>query len=173
MITAETVNRIVRFQADGLPVVTLYCRIDPGASAREVHTRVELAAVRMGNYPDLPARGGDGRLGQGVHLPQPPPVWLTVACPVSCSAAMRASWTREVMSSFQKMWRRWNATVCVLRNSRFATWRLLSPSATRSTIRSSVPVRLSQPKAGRSAWVQCRSRVPAARRLDRTRARSP
>ena len=27
------------------------------------------------------------------------------------SAAMRASWTREVMPSFQKMWRRWNATV--------------------------------------------------------------
>jgi hypothetical protein len=41
MITAETVNRIVRFQADGLPVVTLYCRIDPGTSAREVHTRVD------------------------------------------------------------------------------------------------------------------------------------
>jgi peptide chain release factor subunit 1 len=41
MITAETVNRIVRFQADGLPVVSLYCRIDPGASPREVHTRVD------------------------------------------------------------------------------------------------------------------------------------
>jgi hypothetical protein len=26
MITAETVNRIVRFQADGLPMVSLYCR---------------------------------------------------------------------------------------------------------------------------------------------------
>ena len=35
-----------------------------------------------------------------------------VAYPVSCSAAMRASWTREVMPSFQKMWRRWKATVC-------------------------------------------------------------
>ena len=41
MITAETVNRIVRFQADGLPVVSLYCRIDPGVSPREVHTRVD------------------------------------------------------------------------------------------------------------------------------------
>ena len=41
MITAETVNRIVRFQADGLPVVSLYCRIDPGASPREVHSRVD------------------------------------------------------------------------------------------------------------------------------------
>jgi peptide chain release factor subunit 1 len=41
MITAETVNRIVRFQADGLPVVSLYCRIDPGANPREVHTRAD------------------------------------------------------------------------------------------------------------------------------------
>ena len=32
MITAETVNGIVRFQANGLPVVSLYCRVDPGAS---------------------------------------------------------------------------------------------------------------------------------------------
>ena len=85
---------------------------------------------------------------------------------------IRASWTREVMPSFQKMWRKWNATVCVLRNTRFATWRLLSPWATRPATRRSVSVRLSQPKAGRSAWAQCRSRVPAARRPDRTRARS-
>ena len=41
MITAETVNRIVRFQADGLPVVSLYCRIHPGASPQEVPTRVD------------------------------------------------------------------------------------------------------------------------------------
>ena len=41
MITAETVNRIVRFQADGLPVVSLYCRVDPGASPREVRSRVD------------------------------------------------------------------------------------------------------------------------------------
>jgi hypothetical protein len=41
MITTETVNRIVRFQAGGLPVVSLYCRVDPSASPREVHTRVD------------------------------------------------------------------------------------------------------------------------------------
>ncbi len=41
MITAETVNGIVRFQANGLPVVSLYCRVDPGASQREVQTRVD------------------------------------------------------------------------------------------------------------------------------------
>ena len=32
MITAETVNGIVRFQANGLPVVSLYCRVDPAAA---------------------------------------------------------------------------------------------------------------------------------------------
>ncbi len=41
MITAETVNGIVRFQAAGLPVVSLYCRVDPDASQREVQTRVD------------------------------------------------------------------------------------------------------------------------------------
>ena len=41
MITAETVNGIVRFQANGLPVVSLDCRVDPGASQREVRARVD------------------------------------------------------------------------------------------------------------------------------------
>ncbi|HJY68492.1 MAG TPA: hypothetical protein VJ254_17345, partial [Streptosporangiaceae bacterium] len=41
MITAERVNGIVRFQANGLPVVSLYCRVDPGASQREVRARVD------------------------------------------------------------------------------------------------------------------------------------
>ena len=41
MITAETVNGIVRFQANGLPVVSLYCRVDRGASRREVRARVD------------------------------------------------------------------------------------------------------------------------------------
>jgi peptide subunit release factor 1 (eRF1) len=41
MITAETVNGIVRFQANGLPVVSLYCRVDPGASQREVRARLD------------------------------------------------------------------------------------------------------------------------------------
>src|SRR6201996_1698028 len=41
MITAETVNGIVRFHADGLPVLSLYCRVDPGASQREVRARVD------------------------------------------------------------------------------------------------------------------------------------
>src|ERR1700727_2746955 len=41
MITAETVNGIIKFQASGLPVVSLYCRVDPGASRREVRARVD------------------------------------------------------------------------------------------------------------------------------------
>jgi hypothetical protein len=41
MITAETVNGIVRFQANGLPVVSLYCRVDPGTRRREVRARVD------------------------------------------------------------------------------------------------------------------------------------
>ncbi|HSZ48637.1 MAG TPA: hypothetical protein VK823_25095 [Streptosporangiaceae bacterium] len=40
MITAETVNRIIQFQGDGLPVVSLYVPIEPGISQSDVHTRV-------------------------------------------------------------------------------------------------------------------------------------
>ena len=40
MTTAETVNRILNFHGNGLPVVSLYGRIDPGASTREIHTRM-------------------------------------------------------------------------------------------------------------------------------------
>jgi hypothetical protein len=59
MITAETVNGIVRFQANGLPVVSLYCRVDPGASRREVRTRVDslLDQIRpLANDRDLDHR---------------------------------------------------------------------------------------------------------------------
>ena len=60
--------------------------------------------------------------------------------------------------------------MCGLRNTRLATWRLLSPWATRSAMRRSVSVRLSQPKIGLSAWLQWQRRVPAARMLCRTLA---
>jgi peptide subunit release factor 1 (eRF1) len=40
MITAETVNGIAGFQANGLPVVSLYCRVDSGESRRELRARV-------------------------------------------------------------------------------------------------------------------------------------
>ncbi len=40
MITAETVNRIIQFHGDGIPVVSLYVAIDPGISQSDVHSRV-------------------------------------------------------------------------------------------------------------------------------------
>lgn len=40
MITAEQVNRIIRFQGDGLPVVSLYVCVEPGTIREEVHSRV-------------------------------------------------------------------------------------------------------------------------------------
>jgi peptide subunit release factor 1 (eRF1) len=40
MITAETVNRIIQHQGDGLPVVSLYVAIDPGVSQSYVHSHV-------------------------------------------------------------------------------------------------------------------------------------
>ena len=40
MITADTIDGILRFQGGGLPVVSLYARFDPGASLRELRTRV-------------------------------------------------------------------------------------------------------------------------------------
>ncbi len=41
MITAETVNTILRFRADGLPVVSLFCRVEPGMSQRQLRARVD------------------------------------------------------------------------------------------------------------------------------------
>lgn len=40
MITKETVDRIVKFHGNGLPVISFYGRVDPGASRREIHTRM-------------------------------------------------------------------------------------------------------------------------------------
>jgi peptide chain release factor subunit 1 len=40
MITKETVDRIVRFHGEGLPVISFYGCVDPGLSRREVHTRM-------------------------------------------------------------------------------------------------------------------------------------
>ncbi len=55
MITAETVNAIVGFQADGLPVVSLYCGVDPGESQREVRARVDSLLDQISPL----AKGGD------------------------------------------------------------------------------------------------------------------
>lgn len=40
MIAAETINRMIQFQGDGLPVVSLYVPLGLGVSRREVHSRV-------------------------------------------------------------------------------------------------------------------------------------
>jgi peptide chain release factor subunit 1 len=40
MITADTVSRIRHFAGDGLPVVSLYARVDPGNSSRDLRARV-------------------------------------------------------------------------------------------------------------------------------------
>jgi peptide subunit release factor 1 (eRF1) len=40
MLTAETVGSILHFEGDGLPVVSLYARVEPGKSRRELHARV-------------------------------------------------------------------------------------------------------------------------------------
>jgi peptide subunit release factor 1 (eRF1) len=47
MITAETVNRVIQFQGDGLPVVSLYVDVDPGASRRELRSRVTSLVDRV------------------------------------------------------------------------------------------------------------------------------
>lgn len=40
MLTAETVGSILRFEGDGLPVTSLYARVEPGGNHRDLHTRV-------------------------------------------------------------------------------------------------------------------------------------
>src|SRR2546423_3200280 len=40
MVRAESVTRSIGFRGDGLPVLSLYGRIPPGASTREVHSRM-------------------------------------------------------------------------------------------------------------------------------------
>jgi hypothetical protein len=40
MLTAKTVNSILHFEGDGLPVLSLYAHLEPGANRRELQTRV-------------------------------------------------------------------------------------------------------------------------------------
>jgi Bacterial archaeo-eukaryotic release factor family 10 len=40
MITAQTIDQLIGFRADGLPVVSLYVAIAPGTNEREIHARV-------------------------------------------------------------------------------------------------------------------------------------
>ena len=51
MITAETVNGIVRFEANGLPVVSLYCRVDPGEVGGECAPGCRACWTRSARWP--------------------------------------------------------------------------------------------------------------------------
>ena len=89
MITAETVNGIVRFQANGLPVVSLYCRVDPGASQREVRARVDslldqirrLAKDRaLDHRYRLSVRGDIERIKDALGSERWPPGTIAIFC---------------------------------------------------------------------------------------------
>ena len=47
MVRAETVNRIIGFHGDGLPVLSLYGRIPPGASTRAISDQWTEAGWRL------------------------------------------------------------------------------------------------------------------------------
>jgi peptide subunit release factor 1 (eRF1) len=89
MITAETVNGILRFQANGLPVVSLYCRVDPGASQREVRARVDslldqirpLATDRaLDHRYRLSVRGDIERIKDALGSERWPPGTIAIFC---------------------------------------------------------------------------------------------
>jgi peptide chain release factor subunit 1 len=91
MITAETLNGIARFQANGLPVVSLYCRVDPGESQREVRARVDslLDQIRpLASDPDfdhrhrLSMRGDIKRIKDAMGSERWPPGTIAI---FSCS----------------------------------------------------------------------------------------
>jgi len=91
MITAETVNRIMQFQGDGMPVVSLYVAIEPGVSQSDVHSRVtslvdQIDSVAKGrelpHEPRLSLRGDIERIGDRTREEAWPPKGLAV---FSCS----------------------------------------------------------------------------------------
>jgi peptide subunit release factor 1 (eRF1) len=75
MITADTVSRIRHFPSDGLPVVSLYARVDPGPSGRDLRARVsslldEVRALAKDTAVDrehrLSLRGDIARIKEGL-----------------------------------------------------------------------------------------------------------
>ena len=85
-------------------------------------------------------------------------------------AASAASWVREERPSLANTWARWVWTVRREMNSRSPTWGLERPSATRSTTRRSVGVRLPQPSWGRRRGPRAPRRTPRRRRAASARA---
>ena len=91
MITVETANRIIQFQGDGMPVVSLYVAIEPGASQSDVHSRVtslvdQLDGLAKGpdlqHEPRLSLRGDIERIGERMREEAWQPQGLAV---FSCS----------------------------------------------------------------------------------------
>ena len=91
MITAETVNRIIQFQGDGMPVVSLYVAIEPGVRQSDVHSRVtslvdQIDSVakdrELQHEPRLSLRGDIERIGDRTREDAWPPKGLAV---FSCS----------------------------------------------------------------------------------------
>jgi kynurenine formamidase len=85
MVTAETIDRIIRFHGDGLPVVSLYSPVDDGAAAylrfplprRSAETRPQQAGTAAyDDHPWLSAAAAtwlaDRQVGLlGIDLPTP------------------------------------------------------------------------------------------------------
>src|SRR5829696_4518259 len=85
-------------------------------------------------------------------------------------AASAASWVREERPSLANTWARWVWTVRREMNSRSPTWGSERTSATRSTTRRSVGVRLPQPSWGRRRGPRAPRRTPRRRRAASARA---
>lgn len=70
MITAETVSSIRHFDSGGLPVVSLYARVDSGPDGqREVRTRVSSLLDEIRPL----AKDGIADIGAGLRFPLPEP----------------------------------------------------------------------------------------------------
>src|SRR6201995_4294187 len=91
MVRGETVNRIIGFHGHGLPVLSLYGRIPPGASTREVHSRMTslLDQARplgkdhtLGHQSRLSGRGGSERIRDALDRGGWPPGSVAI---FSCS----------------------------------------------------------------------------------------
>ena len=62
MVTAETIDRIIRFHGDGLPVVSLYSPVDPGARRQDRRARVSSLLHRIRPLARDSELGGEARM---------------------------------------------------------------------------------------------------------------
>src|ERR1700676_301398 len=61
MLTAETIDRIIRFDGGGLPVTSLYTRV-AADSVKDVHARVDSLADQITHLAKDSSAGHDARL---------------------------------------------------------------------------------------------------------------